>query len=98
MEIRYLLRRKKSYTSQQIEDDISKLTSVFEVVIPDEINLLKANSLQSEHYLDPFDAIHLALCISLSPDFFISRDREFTQIAKQFIMSLSPEKFLDTRR
>jgi len=45
MEIRYLLRRKKSYTNQQVEDDISKITSLFEVVIPDEINLLKANIL-----------------------------------------------------
>ena len=94
MEIRYLLRRKKSYTPEQIEADISKLTSIFEVVIPDEINLLKAHSLQTEHYLDPFDSIHLALCISLSPDFLISRDKEFIQIAKQFMTALTPEEFL----
>jgi len=96
MEIRYLLRRKKSYTSQQIEDDISKLTSIFEVVIPDEINLLKANALQSEHPLDPFDAIHLALCLNLKPDCFISRDNDFIQIAKQFITALTPQEFLET--
>jgi len=96
MEIRYLLRRKKSYTPQQVEDDISKLTSIFEVVIPDEINLLKANAFQTEHYLDPFDSIHLALCTSLNPDFLVSRDKEFIQIAKQFITALTPEKFLET--
>ena len=96
MEIRYLLRRKKSITSQQVEDDISKMTSIFEVVIPDEINLLKASSLQAEHNLDPFDAIHLALCISLSPDFLVSRDREYIKIAKQFITALTPEALLKT--
>ena len=44
MEIRYLLRRKKSYASHQIEDDISNLISIFDIIIPDEINLLKANT------------------------------------------------------
>lgn len=96
MEIRYLLRRKKSYTFQQVEDDISKLINIFEVVIPDEINLLRANTLQSEHPLDPFDAIHLALCINLKPDSLISRDNDFIQIAKQFITALAPEEFLET--
>ncbi|MBI4706965.1 MAG: PIN domain-containing protein [Candidatus Omnitrophica bacterium] len=94
MEIRYLLRRKKSYTSQQVEDDISKLTSIFEVIIPDEINLLKANSLQAEHHLDPFDAIQLSLVTGLTPVILVSRDREFIQIAKQFITALTPEEFL----
>lgn len=96
MELRYLLRRKKSYTSQQIEEDIAKITSIFEVIIPDEITLLKANSLQVEHFLDPFDAIHLALCISSKPDYLISRDKDFMLIAKQFITALTPEEFLET--
>ena len=96
MEIRYLLRRKKSYSSQQIENDISKLTSTFEVIIPDEISLLKANALQSEHNLDPFDAIQLSVAIGLIPVTPISRDNEFIQISKHFITSLSPEEFLET--
>lgn len=96
MEIRYLLRRKKSYTSRQIEDDISTLTSIFEVVIPDEINLLNANTLQAEHPLDPFDAIHLSLCVSMKPDFLISRDKEFVRLAKEFVTALSPEKFIQS--
>ncbi len=94
MEIRYLLRRKKFYASKQIENDLAKVTSILDVGIPDEINLLKANSLQTKHQLDPFDAIQLSLCISLNQDFLISRDKEFIQIAKQFITSLNPEEFL----
>ncbi len=96
MEIRYLLRRKKSYTNQQVEDDISKLTALFEVVIPDEINLLKANSLQAEHRLDPFDAIHLSILTGLKPVTLITRDKEFIKISKNFIAALTPEEFLNT--
>ncbi len=96
MEIRYLLRRKKSYTNQQVESDISKLTALFEVVIPDEINLLKANTLQAEHNLDPFDAIHLSILTGLKPVTLLSRDKEFIKISKKFITALSPEEFLNT--
>lgn len=98
MEIRYLLRRKKSYTSQQVEDDISKLTSTFEIIIPDEISLLKANTLQSEHNLDPFDAVQLSAALGLMPITLISRDKEFMLISKQFIPSKTPEEFLKTTR
>jgi len=94
MEIRFLLRRKKSYAVQQIEDDISRLTSIFDVIIPDEISLLKANTLQAEYFLDPFDSIHLSLCIGLKPITLISRDKDFIKISKQFINVLTPEKFL----
>jgi len=96
MEIRYLLRRKKSYTAKQVEDDISKLTTIFDVVIPDEINLLKANTLQAEHPLDPFDSIHLSIAIGLKPITLISRDKDFINISKQFINSLTPEEFLNS--
>jgi predicted nucleic acid-binding protein len=96
MEIRYLLRRKKSYTSHQIEDDISNLISIFDIIIPDEINLLKANTLQIEHPLDPFDAIQLSICIGLKPITLISRDKDFIKISKQFITALTPEEFLNS--
>ena len=94
MEVRYFLRRKKSYSVQQIEDDMSKLTSLFEIIIPDGINLLKANSLQSEYLLDPFDAIQLSTAIGLTPIGLVSRDKEFLQIAKEFISAFTPEEFL----
>jgi predicted nucleic acid-binding protein len=93
LEIRYLFRRKKSYNDQQIEDDVAKITDIFDVIIPDEITLLKANSLQSIHPLDPFDAIHLSIAIGLKPVTMVSRDKEFIDIAKRFINALTPEDF-----
>jgi predicted nucleic acid-binding protein len=96
MEIRYLLRRKKSYTHQQVEDDISKLTALLDVIIPDEIDLLKSNTLQAEYPLDPFDAIHLSILIGLKPINLLSRDKEFIKISKNFITALTPEEFLKT--
>lgn len=96
LEIRYLLRRKKSYSDQQIEDDISKITNIFDVIVPDEITLLKANSLQSVHLLDPFDAIHLSVAVGLKPITLISRDREFINMAGNFINALNPEDFIKT--
>jgi PIN domain nuclease of toxin-antitoxin system len=39
-EIRFLLRRKKSFSSRQVEDDLTAITSVIDVIIPDEISLL----------------------------------------------------------
>lgn len=96
MEIRYLLRRKKSYASHQIEDDISNLISIFDIIIPDEINLLKANTLQAEYPLDPFDAIQLSICIGLNPITMISRDNDFIKTSKQFITALTPEEFLNS--
>ena len=94
MEIRFLLRRKKSYTIPHIEHDISKLSAIFEVTIPDEINLLKANNLQAEHLLDPFDSIHLALCIGIKPVTLVSRDKDLIKIAKKFIAAATPEEIL----
>ncbi|QWR77518.1 type II toxin-antitoxin system VapC family toxin [Candidatus Magnetomonas plexicatena] len=96
LEIRYLLRRKKSYNDQQIEKDISKITGIFDVVIPDEITLLRANSLQSVHPLDPFDAIHLSVAIGLKPITLISRDKEFINLAENLVDALTPENFIKT--
>jgi len=94
MEIRYFLRRKRSYSVQQVENDILLITTIFDVIIPDEINLLKANTLQAEYPLDPFDSIHLSICIGLKPITLISRDKDFIKISKQFINALTPEEFL----
>lgn len=69
-------------------------TIFFEVVIPDTTDMLQASSLQSEYPLDPFDAIHLALCLSLKPVVLVSRDKEFLEISKKFISAYTPEDFL----
>ncbi len=94
LELRYLLRRKKRYSVKQVEEDIGKITAFFEVVIPDITDMLQASSLQSEYPLDPFDAIHLALCLSLKPVVLVSRDKEFLEISKKFISAYTPEDFL----
>ena len=94
LELRYLLRRKKRYSVKQVEEDIGKITAFFEVVIPDTTDMLQASSLQSEYPLDPFDAIHLALCLSLKPVVLVSRDKEFLGISKKFISAYTPEDFL----
>ncbi len=94
LELRYLLRRKKRYSIKQVEEDIGKITAFFEVVIPDTTDMLQASSLQSEYPLDPFDAIHLALCLSLKPVVLVSRDKEFLEISKKFISAYTPEDFL----
>lgn len=94
LELMYLLRRKKRYSVKQIEEDIGKITALFEVVIPDTTDMLQASSLQSEYPLDPFDAIHLSLCLSLKPVVLVSRDKEFLEILKKFIPAYTPEDFL----
>ncbi|MEO5357262.1 MAG: type II toxin-antitoxin system VapC family toxin [Nitrospirae bacterium YQR-1] len=96
LEIRYLLRRKKSYHDYQIEEDISKITGIFDVIIPDEITLLKSNSLQSARPLDPFDAIHLSVALGLKPITLISRDKEFINVAGNLVDALTPENFIKT--
>ncbi len=96
LEIRFLLRRKKSFSSRQVEDDLNSITSVIDVIIPDELSLLKANTLQADHPLDPFDAIHLSLCVGLEPVTLISRDDDFIKIAKKLGTALTPEEFVTT--
>lgn len=96
LEIRFLLRRKKSFSSRQVEDDLNAITSVIDVIIPDELSLLKANTLQADHPLDPFDAIHLSLCAGLEPVILISRDNDFIKIAKKHGAALTPEEFVAT--
>lgn len=96
LEIRFLLRRKKSFSSRQVEDDLNSITSVIDVIIPDELSLLKANTLQADHLLDPFDAIHLSVCIGMEPVTLISRDDDFIKIAKKHGTALTPEEFIST--
>jgi len=95
LEIRFLLRRKKEYNELQIENFVNDITSLFEIVIPDEISLLEANKLQSENLLDPFDAISLGICVTQKPSAFISRDSDFLEIASKSIHAFTPEQFVD---
>jgi len=94
MELRFLFRRKKSYSHNKIEEDLATLTSVVDVLIPDEISLVKANLLQEKHPLDPFDAIHLSLCIGMESAILISRDKDFIKVARHHVAAMNPEEFI----
>lgn len=95
LEIRYLMRRKKGYSEDKIEFYVNKILGLFEIVIPDEISILKSNELQSMELLDPFDAILLAIAVSIKPDFLVSRDKSFLKIASAYVASYSPEELID---
>ena len=97
LEIRFLLRRKKEYPAKEINQDINKLTDLFEIVIPDEIELLRANKLQEEYPLDPFDSILLSLTLSLPDSVLLSRDTKFLRIASGLTETATPEEYLDKR-
>jgi predicted nucleic acid-binding protein len=96
MEVRYLLRRKKAFSSRHIERDLTEITSVIDVLIPDEISLLKANTLQAEHPLDPFDSIHLSLCMGVDSMTLVSRDSDFISLSKKYVLAQTPEEFIAT--
>ncbi len=93
-EIRFFLRRKKKISESQVNADVQKLTEIIEVLIPDEIELLRANKLQGEYPLDPFDAILFSLALGIPEVTLISRDREFLRFASRFVEVSSPEEFL----
>jgi predicted nucleic acid-binding protein len=95
MEIRFVLRRKK-IPEATIKNLLTKLLSLIKVIIPDEINLLEANGLQETHSLSPFDAVILGVVCAMKDQgaLFISRDKEFLKIAKNFVPSMPPEEFL----
>lgn len=94
LEIRYLLRRKKQFSEEKIRWGIEKISNLLEVTIPDEFCLLRANSLQIEHPLDPFDAILLAFCLSHPPTVLVSRDTPFLKIASRYVRAFTPEEYL----
>ena len=95
LEIRFLLRRKKEYPPNEINQDIKKLTELFEILIPDEIELLRANKLQEEYPLDPFDAVLLSLILTLTNAILISRDTKFLKVASRLTETATPEEYLN---
>lgn len=95
LEIRFVLRRKKGFTETKIKDDIAKIIQLLEIIIPDEVNLLKANSLQSENPLSPFDAMLLAIGTSMDNILLVSRDKLLLQLSSKLLPSFTPEEFLN---
>jgi len=92
LEIRFFLRRKRKISEHQLNADVQNLTELFEVLVPGEIELLRANKLQSQYPLDPFDAILLSSALSISGLVVISRDNAFLKIADNLVEVSSPEE------
>lgn len=97
LEIRFVLRRKKDFAEDRIKEDITKILKLLEIIVPDEVNLLKANSLQDKLPLSPFDAILLAIALAKEGIVIVSRDKAFKSLASKFIEATSPEEFLEER-
>lgn len=97
LEVRFVLRRKKDLSEEEIKKDINKILRILEVIIPGEIDLLRANELQIENPLSPFDALLLSVCSTLKDGVLITRDKSLLKIASKFINSFTPEDFLSNK-
>lgn len=98
MEIRYVLRRKKDINSSKIEELVEDIKQEFSLEIPDSMDIIEANKMQSQSPLDPFDAIYLSMTETLSADFILTRDKEFQQIiddSNNDTRTMEPEEFLE---
>jgi predicted nucleic acid-binding protein len=89
-----LLRRKKNIADKAIEETITLLENILDIVIPDEITLLRANLLQRNNYLDPFDAIIMAISVSMQPSVFLSRDNSLLMIASTLVPAITPDDYI----
>lgn len=100
MEVRFVLRRKKKWAEGKIEEVIREIRQInnFELIIPDDTDLMTGFNLQSVYMLDPFDAMYFGVIDKVST-FLISRDRDFIDIAnkaKNERVAFDPEAFLQT--
>lgn len=94
LELRFVLRRKKKIEDDAIDDAIIDMSSTFNISVPSSVVLLKANDLQSSHHFDPFDAILLALADTINVNVLVTRDKEFREIAQEYIPIRDPEETL----
>lgn len=94
LEIRFVLRRKKGFGEDKIRKDIAKILSLIEIIVPDEIVLLKANNLQINRPFSPFDAMLVAIGSSLPNAVLVSRDRSLLDLASKEMSAATPEEFL----
>lgn len=94
LEVRFVLRRKKDFAEERIKKDIAKILAILEVVIPDEIDLLRANEVQTDHPLGPSDALLVSAGLNLREAILISRDKTLLTLASKFLPTATPEEFL----
>jgi predicted nucleic acid-binding protein len=100
MEIRYVLRRKKDVSNSKIEEVVEDIKQNFSLEIPDSMDIIEANKMQSEMPLDPFDSLYLSMTETLSADFILTRDQDFQKIIKDSdtdTRALEPEEFVENQ-
>ena len=95
LEIRFVLRRKKRVSRNEVEKDIQDIQQIYQSIVPDEIVILRANKLQSREELDPFDSLLLATALSLPEIHLITRDNLFKSIAQRYVRAYDPEEFVE---
>ncbi len=95
LELQFVLRRKKKRSEEDIEIDLDLIVNELDILIPDEVTLVQAYSLQKEHFLDPFDSILLSQLIGHDIS-LVSRDKNFIENARKAnVSAFNPELFLD---
>jgi len=95
LELQFVLRRKKKRSEEDIELDLDLIIDELEILIPDEVTLVQAYSLQKEYYLDPFNSILLSQLVGHDIT-LVSRDKDFIDNAiKANIRAYNPETFLE---
>jgi predicted nucleic acid-binding protein len=94
LELRYLVRRRKAIPKPKSEGLVTQLEQLFRVIIPDELALLRANTLQADHELGPIDAVQLATAMFETPCTFVSRDAALLKVARLFIPAKTPEELV----
>lgn len=94
MELRSFLSRDKKIAKALIEEEITKINSLLNILIPNDITILLASQIQSEANLTPIDAIQVALAYENLPVTFVSRDKELLLTSKNFVSAVTPEELL----
>jgi predicted nucleic acid-binding protein len=94
MEVRFILGRKKSVDTEKIKSDIKRILEIIEIIIPDEIDLLRADGLQIENLLSPCDAVLVSVALSSKEAVVVSRDKTLLSIAAKTLPAFTPEDFL----
>ncbi|MBU1366320.1 MAG: PIN domain-containing protein, partial [Candidatus Omnitrophica bacterium] len=73
-----------------------KILKLLEIIVPDEVNLLKANNLQDKLPLDPFDAILLAAASAEENIVLVTRDKALISLASKLLEASTPEGFIES--
>lgn len=95
LELRFVLRRKKKFPDEIIEQDLRQLQQIVRLSVPTPAELEQAERLQGEEMLDPFDSILLAQALT-NRRHLVTRDRELLNVAKRYGSASTPEEYIES--